>query len=676
MRAWLFLLLVFVGLGAAPAGAMESAAVVSTHATVTLVTEADSVVPGHPLRIGLHFRLAPGWHIYWQNPGDAGAAPELSLTLPPGVRTGPIAWPAPQRLTEGPLTTFAYTGEVLLPLSLTATAPGRLEVAAHADWLVCGDVCVPESGDFHVSLPQGAGKPSAQAALFQAADRRIPRPAPWPVHIAPDGTLWVADKSRTPPVREAWFYPIGSGTVDASAPQELETYDGGFSLALHPGQSFEPGQPLAGVLELRDADGSSSAIAVNATPAPVPEAASGDPWRVPRILGLALLGGLILNLMPCVFPVLAMKAIGLARLGGAERRQVRLHAISYTAGVLVAFLALGGALLALRAAGSAAGWGFQFQTPAFVAGVAWLLFAVGMNLSGVYQVGVRLTGAGQGLTEAAGHAGSFCTGLLAVLVATPCTAPFMAAAIGAALTESASVTLAVFAALGLGLAAPYALLAILPRAARVLPRPGRWMEILRQALAFPMYGATAWLVWVVAQEAGPTGVLGTAAGLVLLGFAGWVLGIAQTATGHGRAFGHWSALAATLAALAVLPGIAGGTAPVRSADAEAYSPSRLAALHAAGQPVFVNMTAAWCVTCLVNERLALSPAPVQQAFAAHHVAYLKGDWTRQNPDITEFLHAHGRDGVPLYVLYPAGNAAPIVLPQILTEETMLAAVAK
>jgi thiol:disulfide interchange protein DsbD len=253
----------------------------------------------------------------------------------------------------------------------------------------------------------------------------------------------------------------------------------------------------------------------------------------------------------------------------------------------------------------------------------------------------------------------------------------MGAAIGAALTASAGVTLAVFVAMGLGLAAPYLLLAVVPGAARLLPRPGRWMEVLRQALAFPMYGATAWLVWVVSQEAGSSGVLGTVSGIVLLGFAGWVLGVAQAASGRqSRAFGQGAAVAATVAALAVLPGIAAATGPVRAADGETYSPARLAALHAAGQPVFVNMTAAWCVTCLVNERLALSGAEVKAAFAAHHVAYLKGDWTRQNPEITEFLHAHGRDGVPLYVLYPAGNAAPIVLPQILTESEMLAVVGR
>ncbi len=681
MRAWLLLLVGFFLIGIPHARALESTAVATAHATVTLLSESDTISPGRPVRLGLRFLVAPGWHIYWQNPGDAGAAPELTLSLPPGTRTGPINWPAPERITEGPLMTFAYTGEVLLPFGLTPSGNTRLDVAAHVDWLVCNDVCVPESGDFKLQLAQGASKPSAQAALFQAADRRMPRPSPWPAHIADDGTLWLSGAGLPSDVRDAFFFPSGWGAVDVAAPQVLTQEGGVLALALHPGQSFSPTASLAGVLSLRDDRGQTSFLSVVATPAPLPQAAPGDrslfPWQLPRVLGLAFLGGLILNLMPCVFPVLAIKAIALAGLSGAAQRHVRSHAIFYTAGVLLAFLALAGLLLTLRAAGSAAGWGFQFQTPAFVAALAWLLFAVGLNLSGVYRIGSRLAGAGEGLARTGGHLGSFFTGLLAVLVATPCTAPFMGAAIGAALTASPAVTLAVFAAMGAGLASPYLLLALVPGAAHLLPRPGRWMEVLRQALAFPMYGATAWLVWVISQEAGSSGVLGTVSGIVLLGFAGWVLGVAQLSVGRqSRAVGQGAALAATLAALAVLPGIAGAAAPLHTADAETYSPARLAALHAAGQPVFVNMTAAWCVTCLVNERLALSPASVKAAFAAHHVAYLKGDWTRQNPEITEFLRAHGRDGVPLYVLYPAGSSPPIILPQILTEGEMLEAVGR
>jgi thiol:disulfide interchange protein DsbD len=360
---------------------------------------------------------------------------------------------------------------------------------------------------------------------------------------------------------------------------------------------------------------------------------------------------------------------------GAARGEARTHGLFYTAGVLVTFAALGGALLVARAAGAAAGWGFQFASPVFVAAMAWLLFGVGLNLSGVFAFGGGLTGTGNALAARGGHLGSFFTGLLAVLVATPCTAPFMGVAIAAGLAAPPPVTMLVFLVMGLGLAAPYAAFSAVPSLARLAPRPGRWMEVLKQGLAFPMYGAAAWLLWVVSQEAGPGGVLGTAAGFVLLGFAAWVLGVSQYASSRHRRFGQSAAAAAVLLAAAVLSGIAvaPGTPAAASTTegAEAFSPARLATLRAEGRPVFVNMTAAWCVTCLVNERVAISSTPVQHAFATHKVAYLKGDWTRQDPAISSFLREYGRDGVPLYVYYPPHDGRPVVLPQILTENTVL-----
>ena len=372
-----------------------------------------------------------------------------------------------------------------------------------------------------------------------------------------------------------------------------------------------------------------------------------------------------------MFPVLALKVVGLAGISGGRARA---QSAAYTAGVLVAFAALGAALLAARAAGSAAGWGFQFQSPVFVAGMAWLLFAVGLNLSGVYQVGTGLMRTGHGMATRPGQLGSFFTGLLAVVVATPCTAPFMGVAIAAGLAAPPVVTMLVFLAMGLGFAAPYALVATIPALGRATPKPGRWMEVLRQALAFPMYGASAWLVWVVSQEAGSSGVLGTAVGMVLLGFAGWVLGLTQGAADRSRRIGQSAAVAALLAALAVLSGIA--SAPLEpltvaaGSGAEPFTAARLAALRAEGKPVFVDMTAAWCVTCLVNERVAIDTNTVRRAFADHHVTYLKGDWTRQDPNITNYLRENGHEGVPLYVYYPP-NGQPSVLPQILTENTLL-----
>jgi len=669
--------LVLAGAIGGRAAAMESAPVHSARATATLVSEADSVAPGGSTRVGLRLMMAPGWHTYWRNPGDAGVAPELDWTLPAGATASAIAWPAPERQTEGALVTFGYSGDLLLPVTIAAAAAGPLPIRLHAEWLVCANVCVPEQGDFRLDLPAGGGAPSAQAGLFAAADQRMPRPSPWPARIAPDGALFIAGLDGA---REAWFAPDAAGATEPAAPDRIASVAGGLLLALKPGPEFRPGEGLSGVLTLRDAGGGTSALRIEAAPGVAPRASAAP--GLARLLGLALLGGLVLNLMPCVFPVLAIKTVGLAARAGARERSAVPRAASYTGGVLVAFAALGCALLAARAAGAAAGWGFQFQSPVFVAVTSWVLFAVGLNLSGVFEVPAgRLAGAGQSLAGRGGHAGDFFTGLLAVLVATPCTAPFMAAAIAGALAAPPAAAIAVFLAMGLGLAAPYATLALVPGVARALPRPGRWMDVMKQALAFPMYGATIWLVWVASEQSGPDGVLATLAGVLLLGLAGWSLGLARRAT-RGRLAARGVAAMAVLATLALLPGLGAShpqgraSAPLaREGDgAEPFSATRLAALRAEHRPVFIDMTAAWCVTCLVNERVALAPAAVRQAFADRHVVTMRGDWTRQDPEITAFLRGQGRDGVPLYLFYPGDGGEPTVLPQILTRGIVLQAI--
>ena len=671
-------------LPALPAGAGESAAVRSPRATATLVADQASVAPGETLWVGLRLRLAPGWHTYWRNPGDAGAPPEIALTLPEGATAGPIAWPAPERIPFGPLVNFGYTGEVLLalPVTVPATAEpgGNFRLAAEANWLVCEQVCIPEEGRFTLDIPVAPppGRFDAGLApLFAQAEAALPRPSPWPAtagFAGRQGSLTLAgpDLSRAT-VRDAVFFP-DAPLLDNAAPQALTLGDGVLTLALARPAGAAGALPglLDGVVVITDAAGVRAAYTVAAPVGALP----GTVLPLWQALLWGLVGGLILNLMPCVFPILAMKAMALARLSGAARAEVRAHAASYTAGVVLTFLALGAALVGLRAAGMVAGWGFQFTAPAFVAAMAWLMLAVGLNLSGVFGIG-GVVGAGEALAARGGHAGSFATGALAVLVATPCTAPFMAAAVGAALAMPPAATLSVFGALGLGLAAPYALLGIAPGLARALPRPGPWMERLRQGLAFPMYGAAAWLAWVLAQQAGPEGLGFVLGGAVLIGFAAWALGAAQRSAGaRGRGIGRATALVAAIGALALLPGLAAAPPPPLRAEADAAEPwsdARVAALQAEGRPVFVNLTAAWCITCQVNERLVLRADAVQAAFAARDVAYMKGDWTGGDAAIGALLRAHGREGVPLYLLYPAGGGAPAVLPEVLTEGIVLRA---
>ncbi|RAI60815.1 protein-disulfide reductase DsbD family protein [Roseicella frigidaeris] len=677
------LLAALLALLAPPARAEESAPIRSPQGTATLVAAAAAVAPGEAVDLGLRLRLAPGWHGYWRNPGDAGAPPEIRLLAPAGAEAGPIRWPAPARIPTGPLVSFGYEGEVLLPFRASIPAdlaPGeRLTLEAEANWLVCAELCIPEEGRFRLSLPVEASPRTdgRLAPLFAAAEAAAPRPSPWPAEAVLQGrggSLTLTGEALGPgSVKEAFFFPAEGGLLDNAAPQPLTLGPGRLTIALGRPEGAPMPASLEGVLVLTDAGGQRSAYAI-AAPVGAAPAAGEAALPLGRALLSAFLGGLILNLMPCVFPILAMKAMALARLSGAARAEVRAHAASYTLGVLASFLVLAGLLIGLRAAGIAAGWGFQFTAPVFVAALAWLILAVGLNLSGVYAI-AGPAGAGAGLAARGGHAGSFMTGVLAVLVATPCTAPFMAAAVGTALALPAPQTLAVFAALGLGLAAPYALLGLVPGLAGRLPRPGAWMERLRQGLAFPMYGAAAWLAWVLAQQAGPDGLALLLAGAVLIGFAAWALGAAQRGAGRGRWAGRALAGAAALAALALLPGLAAAPPPAAAAEAgaEPWSAGRVAALQAEGRPVFVNLTAAWCITCKVNEQLVLRSGPVQAAFAARNLAYLKGDWTNGDAAIGALLRAHGREGVPLYLLYPAGGGAPAVLPQLLTEGVVLQA---
>ena len=665
---------------AAPAAAAESAPVSSPRVTATLVTDTDAAAPGQPMVAGLRLRMAPGWHVYWRNPGEAGQETQFTPELTDGATAGPVGYPAPQRIGEAGITIYGYTGEVMLPVTVTpgAQAGPAFHLSAAGSWLVCQTICVPEAGSFALDLPWGAPAssapaPSAAAPLLRQAVAHVPGPAPFDAAVSPTGVLTLSGLGLdAADVRGATFFPDGADTIADGAGQQWAAQDGKLVLHLTPGPQFKQ-DALTGVVVLSDRAGIERAVTVAPHPAPdvpAPEMPAppvrAAPGLLPAML-LALAGGLLLNLMPCVFPVLAMKAAGLARLGGAGRATVRAEALSYTAGVLLTFCALGGAL---ALTGSRGGWGSQFQSPGFVTGAAWLLFAVGLNLSGVFSVGGVLAGAGGRWAGRAGHVGSFFTGALAVLVAAPCTAPFMGAAVAAALALPPPSAFGVFACMGIGLASPYLLLAAWPGAARALPRPGRWMDVLKGGLAFPMYATAGWLVWVLSTQAGAPGVLVAVSGCVLVGFAAWLSGMAAGAGRRGRQVARALALVSLLAAAALLPGLDAAPPALLAEGPEAFSAVRLAALRAEGRPVFVDMTASWCIPCLINERVALSPASVRQAFADRNVAVLRGDWTRQDPEITAFLRSQDRDGVPLYVFYPPGGI-PVILPQLLTAGIVL-----
>jgi len=640
--------------------AVESAPVTTTHTTAALITEADSFRPGRAIRAGLRLKMQPGWHTYWLNPGDAGAPPTLDIS---GAETGFIEYKVPTRSVDAGFTSFVYTGEVLLPAKVmppASTGPWHLQ--AHATWLVCQQVCVPEEASFAVDLPAGNGNPGIDAGAFARADAAIPRASPFPARIAPDGTLRLDAPGIAP--ENLYLFPAEPGVIDQGADQAFSVDAGGISIHLKLLQPLAA-KGLAGVLSMTDRGGQVTALWIDAAAGPATVAGPPALPALPRLLGLAFLGGLILNLMPCVLPVLAMKALALARLSGAARGHVRREAALYCVGVLTAFAAIGGATLAVGAAGGAAGWGVQFQSASFTAAMAWLMLAIGLSFAGLFEVGTGAVGVGQGLAAR----GSFFTGLLAVAVATPCTAPFMATALAASLVLPPASGMAIFLALGAGLAAPYAALAVAPGMARLLPRPGAWTERLKQVLSLPMFATAAWLAWVVFHEAGTVGLGAILAGGTLVVIAALRWRVCQ------RQETPWSPVLVPLAGVAALLVLLAVRAPQAApmnlvAGSEKFTPGRLAELRAAHRPVFVDMTAAWCITCLVNERVALSPAPVRHAFARQHVAYLVGDWTGQDPSITAFLRDYGRNGVPLYVFFPA-SGDPQVLPQILTQSKIL-----
>ena len=679
------------------AASQQGPQVATPHVTARLVASADAVAPGDHVTLGVAKTIIPGWHTYWRNPGDSGLATTIDWQLPPGARAGDIEWPAPERHALGPVTNYGYEGEVTLLAALTVPAdaePGStLPLRAAVSWLVCADVCIPEDVELQLDLPVAAQTSGEAHPAITAARARLPQPSPWAARhaVSESGLRLAVDTGPLPEgAAELWFYPFDWGRIDHSAPQALSRTEAGVVIEAPRGQGANSDAPLSGVLVLREntADGELtrafevSAPRVDSVAAGEPVAAAAS--RVPSIgLGLALLfalaGGLILNLMPCVFPVLAMKVLALVRTGG-DAASVRGHGLAYLAGVLASFALLAAVVLALQQGGARLGWGFQFQSPVFVVMVAWLLFAVGLNLSGVFTLGGGLAGVGQSLAARGGHSGSFFTGVLAAVVATPCTAPFMGAAIGFAMTQPPLNLLAIFLALGLGLALPFVVLAFRPALVARMPKPGPWMDRFKQFLAFPMYGAAVWLLWVLSLQAGANGVLVAAGGMVAIALAAWLYDLTWSSATRVRRVAQLIAAALVVATLAVGAGLATQPAQTAQRDGvvlkhEAWTPQRFDALRAEGRAVFVNMTAAWCITCIVNEQVALERSEVAAAFAARDIAYLKGDWTNQDAAISAVLERFGRSGVPLYLYYPPeADAEPIVLPQILTPDIVLDAI--
>ncbi|MBQ75798.1 MAG: thiol:disulfide interchange protein [Gammaproteobacteria bacterium] len=669
-----------------------AAPVNSGHLEAELISEVSSVKPGEPLWVAVKQVIRPGWHTYWRNPGDAGAQAKLDWQLPTGFTASEIHWPYPERIPYGPLMNFGYHDEVMLLVQITT--PGTFDadevrLQVKGEWLVCEDICIPEDAELELVLPVADAMPHLvmeHAGYFQDARQKLPRDIGVGAQFsAAEDKIILSiqmsglERSR---IESVEFFPYGEGVLDYPRPQKLSVINDGFRLALTPGYRFDPLKSnLDGVIVVTEAAGGGlqSAFVVQPSRSEVIES---DEISLPLALVFAFLGGMILNLMPCVFPVLSIKVLSLIESTHANAGVIRIHALIYVLGVVSSFLVIALVLIALRESGEQIGWGFQLQSPIVIGLLCYLFVVIGLNLAGYFEFGTSLMGAGGGLADRSGHSGSFFTGVLAALVAAPCTAPFMGAAIGYALTQNTFTSLAIFTSLGLGMAIPYVLLCFSPPLLDRLPKPGRWMETLRQVFAFPMFATSVWLIWVLNQQTGANGLLAVLTGLLLIVFAIWLL--KRQVAGAGRWVGRFVALFLSVIALG-LTGVVGTSSSASEETAEAvsigasglaaepYSRERLEELVASG-PVFVNFSAAWCITCKVNELAALSSDGIRLTFEKNNVIYLKADWTNEDPAITKALSEYGRSGVPLYLLYKKGSSRASILPQILTESIVIEAI--
>ncbi len=657
------------------------------HVRGELISSLLSVAPGDSFEVIFRQEIDPGWHTYWINPGDSGAPPDITWQTPDGVVVSEFRYPYPKRIAYGPLMNYGYYDEVLLPFdvsvpqdydreTLTLQGAGRV--------LVCADICIPEKITLTLTVPVGATTQDVStASLFTRAAALIPAPLSVSADFTySDSTIEVTfglPAVQGDRIEQVEFFPLMPDIIENPAEQSFSMTAEGLRLSLTRGFDFDPATAdFSGLLVITENVGegvvSSFEVQTSDGPAVTQTGPASDPGiDLLSALLFAFLGGLILNLMPCVFPVLSIKILSLVESAQGAADSIRLHGWAYTVGVVLSFVGIALLLILLRAGGEAIGWGFQLQSPIVVSLLAYLFIVIGLNLIGAFEFRLAVDDAAQ-----QGYAGSVMTGVLATVVAAPCTAPFMGAALGFALLQSPVTGLLVFAALGLGMALPYLLLCYSPGLLSRLPRPGNWMLVLKQFLAFPMFASAIWLVWVLGIQAGPTAMMQLLGGALLIALAIWMFGQSRSL------IVRLIAIACVFGALAIgfsqqtaithsnTAGVDAINAPEGYSPAGVYSAEALASGLASG-PVFVNFTAAWCITCKVNELNALEVDSVRTAFDDLGVTYLKADWTNEDPLITAALANYGRTGVPLYLLYPGEEQPAIVLPQLLTPSIVLSA---
>ncbi len=687
MRFIRLAVLALVALGLFRSGALlAQAAGETTHIKAELVSETPAPAPGESVTLALAMTPARGWHGYWKNTGDAGMETLVDWRLPAGASAGPLAYPVPERLLIAGLMNYVYEGPyahlVTLRVPQGLAKGDRLPIRADVDWLACTDkICVPEKASLSLDLVVGDGVVAPD--MRQRFDRwraALPRPLGGEGAFEVKGEMLriaipLAEGAR---LSDPYFFPLDPRTLVHAATQSVSRADDRLviEVATQPGTKLDE---VAGILALGDGTGLSVVVRPGAVPAagqPIGAAdeegaLAGGLGLILAAFGAAVLGGIVLNVMPCVFPILSLKALSLAK-AAESAVHARRDALAYAAGVILVCLGLGALLLALRSGGAAVGWAFQLQDPRVILVLLLLVMAIGFNLAGLFEL--PMLGVGGGLAGEGGVAGAFWTGALAAFVATPCTGPFMAAALGAALVLPPAAALAIFFGLGLGIALPFLALGFVPALRRLLPKPGGWMETMRHILSIPMFLTALGLAWILGRQAGVNAMTLGLAALTLLAAGLWWTGARQS---HGRDRAWWPVLAilpALVAMIGVVPQLAerAEAKAARTGEAVVFSEEKLAALRNEGTPVFLYFTADWCLTCKVNEKAAIERSEVAEAFKAAGVTVMVGDWTRGDPTIGRFLERHGRSGVPLYLCYPKGGGEPQTLPQLLTPDMLTA----
>ncbi len=657
------------------------------HTHVQLISENKTVAPGQSITLAIRMTPIPKWHTYYKNYGDSGIETSAIWTLPTGFDAGALEFPTPTRIAASPeLMNFGYEAPSVLLLQLKAPAQLTGDVfplSLQLSWLVCSaEICVPEEAQLNLRLLRGNGAADpAHIKTFAQARAAQPKPVAWPTRYAVDSSSFGIEAklgADMPEIVEAAFYPAPMSVMANATPQKFSFENGILRLDTGSALQGEAPKSLEGVFALKTKGNAvTEGFAVKATQVKALPANAAASKRVAPLapllaIAFAFLGGVLLNLMPCVFPILSLKALTLARSSGAAN-QAKSEALWYSIGVVATFVGLAATLFAVRAAGQSIGWGFQLQDARIVGLLALLMLLVALNLFGVFEVSTRFAGVGQGLTQGAGGRGAFWTGALAVIVATPCTAPFMAGALGAAFALPPVIGLLIFISLGLGMALPFLLLGYVPALRRWLPKPGAWMATFKTLLGFPMLATAIWLLWVVGQQAGLDAVIKLLIAALLAAFAAWLLGYNQT---HGtRLWRLMLGCGGIGAAAALAIGLSSTAAPSTSKklalDASPFSEVALAKARASGKPVFVYFTADWCISCKVNERATLADQAVQKAFASSQATILVGDWTKRDDVIAKTLERYGRSGVPLYLWFPSGDSEAQILPQLLTPDMML-----